>query len=206
MAVEEDMEGKLELAQSLSTAFLLMLERLTPKERAAYLLHEIFDIPYGLVAETLDMQESACRKLVSRAKANIGRDKVRSRMPTEQQDRFLTVFRKAVEDGSTAQLAAMLSDEVRLHSDGGGKVQAARNILHGTERVLAFVGKGLRKYWAGYEWRAVDINGTRGAIVEQDGTMESTLSFAFDDSGQVTDIYIMRNPDKLASFGPVSIH
>lgn len=206
MPVEDDTESKLELAQSLSTAFLLMLERLTPKERAAYLLHEIFEAPYALVAETLDMQESACRKLVSRAKANIGQDKVRHQMPPEQQDRFLAVFRKAVDNGTTEQLAALLCDDIRLSSDGGGKVPAARNTLHGKSRVLAFVGKGLRKYWAGLQWRAVDINGSRGVIIEQDGIMEATLSFAFDEHGKVCDIYIMRNPDKLTGFGPVAIH
>lgn len=203
---EAEPEAKLELAESLTTAFLLVLERLTPKERAAYLLREVFDAPYADVAETLDMHESACRKLVSRAKANIGQDKIRHAMPVDVQQQFITAFHSAVTQGSTSQLTAMLANDVRLSTDGGGKVPAALNIIHGLDNVLAFVGQGLRKYWKGHHWEFVEVNGTRGIVLRENGVPTATASFAFDDAGLVTDIFIVRNPDKLANQQQISVH
>src|SRR5437773_1761997 len=108
------------LATSLTTAFLLLLERLTPKERAAYLLHEIFDQPYAEIAAMLEMDEAACRKLVSRARQNIDHDRVRHVTPKETQDDLLHAFQWAVMSGSTNQLAALLSSDIRLTTDTGG--------------------------------------------------------------------------------------
>jgi RNA polymerase sigma-70 factor (ECF subfamily) len=105
-----DEQDKLALAGSLQTAFLLVLERLTPKERAAYLLHEIFDVPYPEVARTLDMQEPACRKLVSRAKATIDQAKVRHVTPVDRQEQLLAAFEEALAAGSTDRLSSLLSN------------------------------------------------------------------------------------------------
>jgi len=205
-ATAAEQESRLELAGSLTTAFLLMLERLTPKERAAYLLHEVFDAPYADVAETLDMQESACRKLVSRAKANIGQDKIRHAMPVNLQEQFLAAFQTAVTQGATTPLTSLLAKDVRLSTDGGGKVPAALNIIHGVDNVLAFVGQGLHKYWQGHAWDFVEVNGTRGIVLRENGMPVATASFAFNQDGLVTDIFIVRNPDKLASQQPISVH
>jgi RNA polymerase sigma-70 factor (ECF subfamily) len=100
------------LATSLTTAFLLLLERLTPKERAAYLLYEIFDQPYAEIAAMLEMDEAACRKLVSRARQNVDHDKVRHVTPKETQDDLLRAFQSAVMSGSTHQLAALLGSRL----------------------------------------------------------------------------------------------
>lgn len=197
-------EGDAELAASLGSAFLLMLERLTPRERAAYLLHEIFDRPYGEIAATLEMEEPACRKLVSRAKANIDQGKVRHRTPTETQERLLDAFKVAVSSGSPDGLAALLSSDIRLTSDGGGKVRAALNTLTGHRHVLAFLRK-VGRWWAGYEWADAEINGGRGIILTDAGQPAAAISFGYDEKGELSDIFIMRNPDKLGRMNPVAI-
>ncbi|MEO1222649.1 MAG: RNA polymerase sigma factor SigJ [Pseudomonadota bacterium] len=204
--IESDVQDKLDLSASLTTAFLLMLERLTPKERAAYILHDIFDVSYDQVAATLDIREEACRKLVSRAKASIGQAKVRHITPAERQDQLLSAFKGAIAGGNTGELTALLSEDVRLSADGGGKVPAVLETLHGKPDVLAFVSDSLRSYWAGFEWLEADINGTRGVIVRDRGEIHAAVSFAYDDAGRVTDIYIVRNPDKLIHLDDATIH
>lgn len=192
-------ESSLELASSLSTAFLLLLERLSPKERAAYLLYEIFEQPYGQVAAALGMQEPACRKLVSRARASVGSSTVRHAAPPERQEALLTAFRSALVTGETGGFAAMLADDVALCADGGGKVPTLQGTLRGKGSVLDFIMGSLRGYWSSYEWRPADINGGRGVLlVSGDGHVGASVTFGYDDQGQLADIYIVRNPDKLA--------
>ena len=203
--IDSEAEAQMELSSSLSTAFLLMLERLTPKERAAYLLYEIFEMPYGEVAASLDMSEPACRKLVSRAKARIGDDQVRYQPTRERQEELLAAFKNAIGTGRPGSLTAMLASDVRLTADGGGKVAAAAGVLEG-EAVLAFLTERLTKWWADYEWSFAELNGTRGLVLKQKGETVATVSFAFDRSDRVTDIFIVRNPDKLASLSAMSIH
>ena len=203
--VDDDGAG-LELASSITTGFLLMLERLTPKERAAYLLHEIFDASYPEIAETLDMQEAACRKLVSRAKRHIDRAKVRQVTPSEQQDRLLAAFQNAVTTGSTMQLASLLSEDARLCVDGGGKVPALLDVLRGKTEITRWLSERTHHYWAGHRWIQVDINGARGFFLEQEGTVVAVASFSYDEAGRANGIYIMRNPDKLANLHAVEIH
>lgn len=204
--IESDAERSLERASSLTTAFLLVLQRLTPKERAAYLLHDIFDTSYGEIAETLEIEQSACRKLVSRARAHVAEAKVRHRTPSERQDQLLAAFQAAVTSGATAKLATLLSDDVRLSADGGGKVPAARKILHGKETVLGFLAKGLHRFWADFRWRVATINGSRAITLEQAGTTVAVVTFAYDEDGKATDIFIVRNPDKLNKRDPLTIH
>lgn len=197
-------EAGIELASSLTTAFLLMLERLTPKERAAYLLREIFDVPYGEIAATLDMEETACRKLVSRARANIEQHRVRHVTPPERQEELLAAFEAAISSGTPSRLAALLSDDIRLTADGGGKVPAA-GVLEGKAAVLSFIAGVLHKSWAAFEWHGAEINGARGVVLRQDGTAVATVAFAYGEDGRASDIFIMRNPDKLARVEPVEI-
>jgi RNA polymerase sigma-70 factor (ECF subfamily) len=204
--VEDDAESRLDLASSLTTAFLLLLERLTPKERAAYLLHEIFDVAYPEIAATLEMQETACRKLVSRAKANVDQAKVRQRIPLDRQDALLAAFQGAIASGATADLAALLSDDIRLTADGGGKAPAILEVLQGKAEVMAFVMGVLRQFWTALDWIPADINGGRGAILREGAATIATLSFAYDEAGRASDVYIMRNPDKLARLGAEAIH
>ena len=195
-------DGK--LAASLTTAFLLLLERLTPKERAAYLLHEIFDQSYAEIAAMLEMDEAACRKLVSRARQNINHDKVRYVTPRETQDSLLLAFEMAVMNGGTAQLAALLSSDIRMTTDTGGKTVAATRVLE-SEDVLSALGRA-HVWWEGLHWRITDINGGRGAILTKNGQPALTISLACNETGLVSDIFITLNPDKLARLEPVNIH
>ena len=194
-------DGK--LAASLTTAFLLLLERLTPKERAAYLLHEIFDQSYAEIAAMLEMDEAACRKLVSRARQNINHDKVRHVTPRETQDSLLLAFEMAVMNGGTAQLAALLSSDIRMTTDTGGKTVAATRVLE-SEDVLSALGRA-HVWWEGLHWRITDINGGRGAILTKNGQPALTISLACNETGLVSDIFITLNPDKLARLEPVNI-
>ncbi len=204
--IESEAESRLDLASSLTTAFMLMLERLTPKERAAYLLHEIFEFSYPEIAETLDTQESTCRKLVSRAKANIDQAKVRHTTPLERQEQLLAAFQTAISSGATAQLASLLSSDIRLTADGGGKVPTVLDVLRGKAEVIAFLSENLHEYWAGHQWVIVDINGARGIVLKDDGATAAAVCFAYDEADKATDIYIVRNPEKLGHLGTVAIH
>lgn len=201
----ETSEDGLSLASTLTTAFLLLLERLTPKERAAYLLHEIFDVSYPDIAKTLDLQESTCRKLVSRARANIDRAKVRHITPLDRQEQLLAAFEAAIASGSTDQLAALLSDDIELCADGGGKVPTILQVLRGKAEVLEFIAQNLGQWWRGYQRVPSDLNGGRGVILWQDGLTVGSVSFAYDEAGKATNIFIMRNPDKLARLGGTAI-
>lgn len=197
-AVEDSPEATVELASSLSTAFLLLLERLTPRERAAYLLHEIFERPYADVAAALGMQEAACRKLVSRAKAVVGRPTVRQAPPRDRQQALLAAFRDAIASGRTERFAAMLADDIALSADGGGRVTAVRDPVRGRADVLDFVSGPLRAYWSGYEWVPTEVNGGLGLLLVADGHLSAAVTFGFDEAGRVSGIFIMRNPDKLS--------
>lgn len=186
------------LAASLQTAFLLVLERLSPKERAAYLLHDIFERPYAEVAGILAVQESTCRKLVSRARSNVEDARVRHVTPVERQEQLLAAFRDAIEGGNSSALAGLLGAEVELRADGGGKVPTLRETLHGREAVLGFIEQSLRLYWGEYRWQETEINGSRGVILRHGDAIAASVSFGYDESGALQQIFIMRNPDKLA--------
>ena len=192
------------LATSLTTAFLLLLERLTPKERAAYLLHEIFDQPYVEIAAMLEMDEAACRKLVSRARQNIDHDKVRHVTPKETQDNLLRAFQAAVMSGSTSQLAALLSSDIRLTTDTGGKTVAATRILERDDVFNAL--SRAHVWWDGCQWEITDMNGGRSAILKDNGRPTLTISLSCNEAGPVSDIFITLNPVKRARLEPVEIH
>lgn len=189
------------LASSLTTAFLLALQRLTPKERAAYLLHEIFDVAYPEVARTLDLQEPACRQLVSRARGHIERAKVRHVTPPAQQRKLLAAFGTAIATGSIDALSGLLSDDVRLSADGGGKAAAARRVMHGREEVLRFIQGGLHTWWSTERLDEATINGNDGLLVRNGNAVTAAVSFGYDLDGRLSDVFIMRNPDKLARIG-----
>jgi RNA polymerase sigma-70 factor, ECF subfamily len=195
-------DGK--LAASLTTAFLLLLERLTPKERAAFLLHDIFDQSYAEIAAMLEMDEAACRKLVSRARQNIGRDKIRYITPRETQDSLLRAFQSAVMSGSIIQLSALLSSDIRLAADTGGKTVAATRVLEGADVFSAL--SQAHVWWEGCQWEITDMNGGRGAILTKNGGPALTISLACNEARLVSDIFITLNPDKLARLEPVNIH
>ncbi len=204
--VNHEAEHRAELASSLTTAFLLLLDRLSPKERAAYLLHEVFDVAYSEIAATLGIQEAACRKLVSRAKQNVAESKVRHSTSREHQNQLLGAFQEAVTSGVTDRLAGLLTDDIRFSVDTGGKAAAVHHLLRGKSDVLAFIAEALKGFWGPLTWVASDLNGGRGFMLKLGGDLDATVSFAYDDGGLVTDIFVVRNPDKLNRLDTVRIH
>jgi RNA polymerase sigma-70 factor (ECF subfamily) len=194
-------EDPMERASSVTTAFLLLLDRLTAKERAAYLLHKIFDHSYAEIASILEVQEAACRKLVSRAEAAIRAGKARQVVSRERQEQLLDAFQLAVNSGETGRLGALLAGDIALHADGGGKVSAASRVLQGREEIMGFLAKVLGKAWP--QWRQVrtEINGVLGMVIFEGEAIRASVTFGFDAQGALSDIYIMRNPDK---FGGLS--
>ncbi len=204
-AVDDGADGALSLASSVKTAFLLMLERLTPKERAAYLLHDIFGVSYPEIAAALDMREATCRQLVSRARANVDRAEVRHVTPVDRQRQLLAAFEAAVAGGPTAPLAALLSDDVELRADGGGRVPTIDRVLRGRAEVLDFIARDLRLYWRDYRWSETCLNGGRGIVLQHDGAVAAAVSFAYGEGDRAIAVYIVRNPDKLAGLGGTAI-
>lgn len=202
---ENEAERQMDLASSLSTAFLLMLERLSPRERAAFLLYEIFEMSYADVAASLDMNETNCRKLVSRAKSRIGDDHRRYNPTVERQEELLAAFQTAVRTGHPTPLAHLLSRDVRLTADGGGKVVTLNEILIGQD-VLSFVTDNLSQWWSSYELAVEDINGSPGLILLDAGKPVGALTFAYNADGEVTDIFVVRNPEKLSNLSLTKVH
>jgi RNA polymerase sigma-70 factor, ECF subfamily len=195
----EAAEDPAELARDLSVAFLLLLERLSPLERASFLLHDVFEMSFAQVAEVLRRDEAACRQLAARARKHIEEGRPRFDASGEDQARIAAAFLAAAGSGNTAQLAQLLAKDAVLISDGGGKVRAALNPILGSDKVIAFL-LGVQKkvpFPKGTEYRPSAINGLPGfLIVRPDGTVAQTLSFEIQD-GAIHRIYAVRNPDKL---------
>lgn len=190
-----------ELSSSLSMAFMLLLERLTPRERAAYLLHDIFELPYADIAITLGREEAACRKLVSRARAKIDHPVTRNATSPERQETLLAAFRMAVETADIEPISSLLSEDVELSADGGGKVPANPVAIVGKRDVLEFIGSKLPGFWRTYEWHPMLINGLPGVLLYDQGYTTAAASFALDTDGNLAKIFIVRNPSKLSRLG-----
>lgn len=203
---ENTPEDDVVLSSSLTTAFLFLLERLSPKERAAYLLHEIFGFPYEEIATTLHMQPAACRKLVSRAKKFVGQERARYAPARDVQDKLLIAFQNALKTGSAQTLARLLSEEVELRADSGGKVIAVRDVLFGASIVTDFICSVLGPAWNDLKLEVCEINGTLGLKVKEGVTIFASVSFGYDKDGSLEDIFIMRNPDKLLRLETPSLH
>jgi len=190
-------EEDLDRAQSLTTAFLLLLERLTPKERAAFLLREIFGKSYGDVARTLGMKEAACRQLVSRASKSVRQGQARFTPSADQQEAFLAAFHNALATGSPDRLGALLANTVSLRTDGGGKATAISRVLEGPEPVGKFIARALGRLWAGAKLERREVNGIGGLVILDGETVSAVMTIGYARDGTVDQIHIIRNPDKL---------
>ncbi len=192
-----DADTASEYAHDLSVALLLTLERLSPLERAAFLLHDVFEVDYGEIAATLGRTEATCRQLAARGRAQIQGSRPRFQPSAEQSARLLEVFKQAAESGNSAGLAAYLAEDAVLLSDGGGKRTAALNPIRGAERIIRLLdGLGRQAPSGHFQLRTTPINGMPGFIVaEADGGVQ-TISFDIAD-GKIAAIYVVRNPDKL---------
>jgi RNA polymerase sigma-70 factor, ECF subfamily len=189
-----------ELSDDLSFALMLALERLNPAERAAFLLHDVFDAPFADVAETLGKSEAACRQLAARARKTVREARPTIARPTDAHARLLEEFINAAGSGDVSRLAALLRDDAIALTDGGGVKTAASRPICGADKIARLYVGLARKYAArGAEFRfehAV-INGAPGLLVFLDGALDQTLSVEVD-GGRIAAIYSVRNPAKLA--------
>lgn len=196
-------ERQAEYAEDVSVAFMLALERLSPLERAAFLLHDVFDLEYEEIATHLDRGADACRQLVSRARRNIKADYARREVAEEERQRLVTAFTEAIRTHDISALAQVLAEDAVLLTDGGGKVHAISRELHGrTPIAKAIVGFAKLEVCKGWRLVPAVVNGLPGYLVFDDdkgGALVQTVALApADASGHVGGVYIQRNPDKLA--------
>ena len=196
--IEELAEDPLERAEDVSVAFLLALQRLSPLERAAFLLHDVFDADYAALAKTLGREEAACRQLLSRARAHLKEARPRFSVPRDEAARLAAAFMDAAARNDTTALAELLAEDCVLISDGGGKRKAALRPLVGRDDVLALIrGLAWRQGWPpSGAIRPARINGYPGVVLEDPEGVQ-TIAFEPDGEGHVAAIYIVRNPDKL---------
>ena len=199
IATDSDAAYEVELADSLSQAFLVMLERLTPLERAAFLLREVFDYEYSEIARIVERSEVTSRQLVARARKHLRAGRPRFDADEEARDRLLERFLAAAEEGDVEGLEALLAEDAVLYSDGGGKVIAARRPVAGAARIARFMAGVTRKQreLGLLERRVVRVNGQPGSILTHNGAVFSVLSIDVVD-GRIQAVRIVRNPDKLA--------
>ena len=195
-----------ELADDLSFALLLALDRLSPMERAAFLLHDVFDTPFSEIAAMLDRTEASCRQLASRARRAVRDNRPAPVATPDSHARLLQAFSDAVASGDVRQLAELLREDAVAITDGGGRKFAARNPIIGADKVARFF-IGLAGKTAGHDVRIAPavINGAVGALLYLDGELDLTLSMAIDGE-KIAAIYVVRNPDKLRHLPAAGMH
>ena len=189
-------EEELETASNLSMAYMVLLERLTPVERAAFLLHDVFDCAYPLIANILRKSETACRQVVHRARQRVRTRQARFKATDAARRSLINQFMAAADAGDDATLLSLFAKDATLTSDGGGVVPAARKIVQGRSRIARLylllakrLGNRLRK-------EILTINGEPGLVMYLDGTPLATVSFETDGSS-ITALYTVLNPTKL---------
>ena len=191
-----DMEDHAALADSLSMAFLVMLQSLGPVERAAFLLREVFDYDYAEVASIIDKSESNCRQLVHRARTRVAEHRPRFDTSHAQAQEITAQFLSAATTGDIDKLLNLLSEDATLWSDGGGKVAAAINPIYGAKKIARFLVGLMKRAPEKFEVRLAKINGQPGVLTYDDGKPYSAATFEILD-GKVCGIRIVNNPDKL---------
>ena len=202
-------DSRTELAEDLSIALLLILDQLSPLERGAFLLHDVFDFSFGEVATALERSEAACRQLASRARAHLRAARprgatappARSGQIDPKHAQLMSAFAVATRSGDLNALTQMLASDVRIVTDGGGKVRSALEVIEGADRAARFLVEVTRKrpdaWWRDdFTVRFATVNGLPGVIVDApEGSVQTT---AFEIDGDVIRaLYVVRNPDKL---------
>ncbi len=187
------------LAKSgLTVAFLFLLERLNPEERAAFVLREVFEQPFRRIGEAIGKTEATCRQLVRRAREKVRSDGApRAAVNRAEFEQALTNFLDALEAGDEAALLASLTPDAVLYGDGGGKAQSVINPLDGADRIVRFL-LGLRhKYPGSFIYRRAEVNGLPGVIAFRDGAVNAVASYEVI-NGRIARIFHVLNPDKIA--------
>ncbi|MFH8624317.1 RNA polymerase sigma-70 factor [Streptomyces vietnamensis] len=184
------------LADSVSLAVLVVLESLSPLERAVFVLREAFDFPFGEIATALDRSEAAVRQLAGRARRHVDEGRPRYDVdPAERRD-LTERFLSAAAGGDLGELLALLAPDVRLVGDSGGKSKAPLRIIENADKVGRFLFAVAREFWTGYELRTLELNGAPAVLVLADGKPDTVFQLESRD-GLVQCVHIIRNPDKL---------
>jgi len=204
-STEDDPARKAEMADSLSLAFLVLLESLSPEQRAAFLLREVFDEPYDRIADIIGTSEQNARQLATRARRHVDERRPRFEASREQREDLATRFFAAAEEGDLEGLEDLLAHDVVFRGDGGGKAPAAPRAIHGRAKVARLLINGLRVLAraGGSTMRREEVNGQPGALFfDGDGRLISVATLDIAD-GQIQGVSAIANPDKLHHLGPV---
>ena len=204
-SADDDPARKAEMADSLSLAFLVLLESLSPEQRAAYLLHDVFDEPYDRIAEVVGTSEQNARQLATRARRHVQERRPRFEASREQREELATRFFAAVEQGDLEGLEELLAHDVVLRGDGGGKAPALAHAVHGRTRVARTLKANLRaRTRFGITLRRQDVNGQPGALFfDREGRLISVMSLDIAE-GHIQGVSSVVNPDKLRHLGPLA--
>jgi RNA polymerase sigma-70 factor (TIGR02957 family) len=202
---EDDPARRAEIADSLSLAFLVLLESLSPEQRAAFLLREVFEEPYDRIAQIIGTTEQNARQLATRARRHVKERRPRFEASREQRDELATRFFAAAQEGDLEGLEQLLAHDVVLHGDGGGKAPALKRALHGRATVARTLTAGLRTLARlGLTLRREQVNGQPGAlVVDRDGSLIAVMSLDIAE-GQIQGVSAINNPDKLRHLGPLA--
>ena len=198
---ERTPESAAELASDLSVAFLHMLERLAPEERAAFLLRQVFDYDYGEIAAIMDKTEAAVRQMVHRAGERVRAGRPRFDVPRETHARLLQRFMQAAQSGQRDAIRALLAENAEAIGDGGGKVPTVAGGFHGADRVANLYWAHSLRLGPRIAYRMATVNGEPGLLRYVDGRLESAQALVTDGE-RIVSIYVVRNPDKLARIAP----
>lgn len=198
-----DVDDKLSLADSISMAFLVLLERLAPVERAVFLLREVFGYEYAEIAAIVEKSEANCRQILRRARERIAQERPRFDASREQAEQITRRFLEASLNGDMQGLLELLADDAVLWSDGGGKVNAALNPVRGADKVARFFIGIVRKAPVSLAIRPAFINGAVGIIAYVDGRAQSAGALEIA-GGKVRGVRIVVNPDKLRHLPAIS--
>jgi RNA polymerase sigma-70 factor (TIGR02957 family) len=202
---DDDPARKAEMADSLSLAFLVLLESLSPEQRAAFLLREVFDEPYDRIAEIVGTSEQNARQLATRARRHVKERRPRFEASREQREQLASRFFAAVEEGDLEGLEELLAHDVVLHADGGGKAPALKRAVHGRTRAARTLIAGLRAFTRfGITTRREEVNGQPGALLfDREGGLLGVMILDVAE-GQIQGVSSIVNPDKLRHLGPVA--
>ncbi|HEY3481001.1 MAG TPA: RNA polymerase sigma-70 factor, partial [Streptomyces sp.] len=191
-----DVADDVELADSVSTAVLLVLETLAPTERAVFVLREVFAVEYDEIAEAVGKSPAAVRQIAHRARAHVAARRPRSSVSPAETRRALAAFQQAVETGDLSGLLGMLAPDVVLVGDGGGTRRTAKQPVTGFPQVARVLSAGLPALTTRARFAPLHINGHPALLIRLDGETDNVLTVRMDD-GLITALYVVRNPEKL---------
>ncbi|HEX2174613.1 MAG TPA: RNA polymerase sigma-70 factor [Nocardioidaceae bacterium] len=192
-----DVADDVELADSLSMAMLLVLETLTPTERAVFVLREVFDLGYDEIAEAVDKTQAAVRQIAHRARAHVAARRPRGAVSSAESRAALEALQRAIETGDLQSLVDVLAPDVVALGDGGGVKQALPRPVVGADKVAALIAVGLKQARDDLSAEPAQINGSPALILRLNGELDMVVAVRIDD-GLVTGLYTVRNPEKLS--------